>query len=114
VYFTVAKLEHGRLYGEFAAAYRARFGHEPGPSAAEGYDAAVILLEAARRTAQREQGQVKVDRRALLTAVTKTDLDGYSGRIRFRDNGDRRAGAAVTVYRVQDGHTVEQGVIRPD
>jgi branched-chain amino acid transport system substrate-binding protein len=114
VYVTEAESVRGRLYGEFASAYREQFGSEPGPSAAEAYDAAAVLLDAARRTARTHSAAVTFDRRTMKTNVWKADLDGMSGRVRFRDNGDRKDGVLVRVYRIQDGQYVEQALIDPE
>lgn len=114
VYVTEADDVQGRRYGEFAGAYRARFGADPGPSAAEAYDAATVLLVAARRTARTKAGVVILDRRAMKTNVWKVDLDGASGRVRFRDNGDRKDGAVVRVYRIEAGRYVQQALIEPE
>jgi branched-chain amino acid transport system substrate-binding protein len=114
VYITEAEADPGPGYGEFAAGYRARFGSDPTPWAAEAYDAAVIVLRAVERTGRLTDGRLSIDRRALREAVPRTDLSGASGRIRYRSNGDRKEGAVVRVYRVTGGRFVEQAAIRPD
>jgi branched-chain amino acid transport system substrate-binding protein len=114
VYMTEAEPLKGRGSDEFLAAYRARYGNDPGPSAAEAYDAALVLLTAARRVARAAGDTVLLDRRDLLAAVAKTDLDGISGRVRFRENGDRRNSVLVRIYRVEHGRYTEQAVLYPE
>jgi branched-chain amino acid transport system substrate-binding protein len=113
-YVTRAEQEPGPAHAAFAAAYRDRFGVEPAPSAAEGYDAANVLIEAIERTARVSGDRLRIDRRALRSALPHTDMTGASGRIRFRANGDRREGASVRIFRVADGRFVEQALVRPE
>lgn len=114
VYVTEAEPDRGPAYAAFAAAYRDRFGIEPGPSAAEAYDAATVLLRALERTARTRDDRLIIDRLALLAALPATDLNGASGRIRFRANGDRREGVTVRIYQVTNGRFVERATIRPE
>lgn len=114
VYATEAVPEPGHDYPAFAAAYRDRFSAEPPPFAAEAYDAVAVLLRAAARTARGQGSRLVIDRRAFRSAVAGTDLQGASGRIRFRANGDRSEGAAVRVLRVRDGRYVAQALVRLD
>lgn len=58
----------------FAAAFAAKWGAPPGPSAAEGYAAATVLAEAVRRAATLDQAKL----RAMLAQMeTVTVLGGY-------------------------------------
>jgi hypothetical protein len=50
----------------------------------------------------------------MKTNVAKTDIDGMSGRIRFHDNGDRKQGAVVRIFRVEGGTYVEQALVEPE
>lgn len=104
----------GEADAGFVAAYQARFGAPPPPSAAEAYDAATVLLRAAVEQARGQDGRpLALDRRAYLTAVAKTDLTGVSGRIRFHPNGDRRDSGVVRLLRVEGGQVALQAVIQP-
>lgn len=98
----------------FVAAYRARFGVDPGPYAAEAYDAARLLLRAAERTARARRGGIAIDRRTLRSTVHESDVTGASGRIRFRPNGDRIDGAVTRIMRLRDGRFVEEFIVDPD
>jgi branched-chain amino acid transport system substrate-binding protein len=112
VYVTEPLPERPAAYMFFTAAYRARLGGAPPPYAAEAYDAAVVLLRAARLRATGDGRRVTIDRRSLIDAVARTDIQGVTGRIRFYPNGDRIDGTAVRVLRVQDGQFVQHTVIR--
>ena len=97
----------GKTYDEFARRYRERWGEEPGPFSAQGYDAARVLLRAVDKVARRQRGALLIDRKALRDAILATDHRGASGRIRFWPNGDRRVGAAAVITQVQgSGFTV--------
>ena len=103
-YLTDVRGVEGKTYGAFARAYRERWDEEPGPFAAQAYDAAVVLLRAAREVAGGNEGRLVLDRKALRDAVLETDRQGASGRIRFFPNGERMPeDAVVAVVRRVDG-----------
>jgi branched-chain amino acid transport system substrate-binding protein len=115
VYVTRYVQQRGDNYDTFAGAYRRRFGAEPATYAAEAYDAALALLDAAGRIAHNDGGHLTLDHRAMWDAMRRTDIrDGAAGRIRFRINGDRLEDAMVRVLRVRDGALVEATSIKLD
>lgn len=75
---------------EFAAAYREKYGDEPGPFAAQAYDAMTAIL-----TASQAEGE-------LVDALRAVEIDGVSGVISFDTNGDL-IGRNYEVYRVEAG-----------
>lgn len=89
-YVTDARPVEGKKFGAFAEAYRARWSEEPGPFSAQAYDAAMVLLDAAKETAKNRDGALSIDRKALSDAVLDTERQGASGKVRFFPNGERR------------------------
>lgn len=70
----------------FAAAFRARFGRDPAPWAAEGYDAARVVAEAVRRGG--------LSRDAFVASLSReTPVTGATGLIRFDRLGKRESAA---------------------
>ena len=114
VYVTEVVPETGRSYADFARAYYERWGEPPGPYAAEGYDAMMVLLQAVEETARQRRGRLRIDRSDLIGSLARTDIKGVSGRIRYRPGGDRIDGASVRVLQVRGGRFVEQKVIEFD
>jgi ABC-type branched-subunit amino acid transport system substrate-binding protein len=103
-YLTDARSVEGKQYERFARAFRERWGSDPGPWSAQAYDAAVVLIEALEKTADRRDGGLVVDRKALRDAVLRTDRQGASGKIQFWPNGERKyADAVVAVIKQVDG-----------
>jgi branched-chain amino acid transport system substrate-binding protein len=88
-YVTDARPVEGKRFAAFAEAYRARWGEEPGPFSAQGYDAAMVLLEAVKDTAKNRDGALTIDRKALSDAVLDTERQGASGKVQFFPNGER-------------------------
>lgn len=84
---------------EFAEAYEAEFGEEPGTYAAEAYDAANIFLDGIAEG---------IDNRAdMLTFVNEYDEAGITKQLSFAENGEP---SEVHVY----AYTVEGGAIVPE
>jgi branched-chain amino acid transport system substrate-binding protein len=84
---------------EFAEAYEAEFGEEPGTYAAEAYDAANIFLDGIADG---------IDNRAdMLTFVNEYDEAGITKQLSFAENGEP---SEVHVY----AYTVEGGAIVPE
>lgn len=102
-YIGEARGVEGSSYAPFGRRYRERWGEEPGPYSAQGYDAAVILLRAAARTANGKAGAVTIDRKALRDEILDTDTKGTTGRIRFFPNGERNGSAQAVIVQVKDG-----------
>jgi branched-chain amino acid transport system substrate-binding protein len=74
---------------DFAKAYKAKFGKDPEPYAAESYDAAVVALKAIEAAAKANGGKAPT-REAVAAAVRKLKHDGITGHIEFDAKGDRR------------------------
>ena len=93
----------------FVQAYRERYGEDPDPYAALAYDAARLLVEAAR-----EAGPQRAKIRAYLADVGRAHppMTGATGPIRFDENGDvvgkpfavgRIAGGRIELVSVETG-----------
>jgi branched-chain amino acid transport system substrate-binding protein len=103
-YITDARPIEGKRAEAFSRAYRERWGEEPGPWAAQAFDAAVTLIEAVEKAAESRDGALEIDRLALATAVLRTDRQGASGKVQFWPNGERRGkDAAVAVIKRVEG-----------
>jgi len=73
---------------KFATDYKARFGKDPEPFAAQSYDSAAILLKAIEATAKANNNN-KPTRVAVRDAVRATkDFKGITGSITFDSKGD--------------------------
>jgi branched-chain amino acid transport system substrate-binding protein len=87
---------NSKEYLEFAAAYDARYGHQPPRLAALGYDAV--------RLAARAAGSDHRDREDLIRNMSQTRVyPGASGRITF---GRNRENIEMPLYRIQGGQAV--------
>lgn len=111
VFVTEPVHAYGAGYDAFVVEYQQRYGATPPPYAAEAYDAATVILRAAAARAERTGEGVRVDRRALQQAARNVRLDGASGQVRFRKNGDRREGVAARLLQVESGRLVERRII---
>jgi len=82
--------------GDFASRFQAKYSTEPGAYAAEGFDAANLLLQGI------EAG--KTSRADLLDWVKNYDKPGASKEIKFDANGDvDRSKVTIWTYVVKDG-----------
>jgi branched-chain amino acid transport system substrate-binding protein len=107
-YVTNARPVEGKRYGAFARVYHERWGEDPGPFTAQAYDAATVLLAAAKDVARNRNGTLTLDKKALRDAVLDTDRQGASGRIRFFKNGERVPdNVVVAVIKRVDGERFE-------
>ncbi|KAA1429472.1 branched-chain amino acid ABC transporter substrate-binding protein [Nocardioides antri] len=87
---------------EFAEAYEAEFGEEPGTYAAEAYDAANIFLDGIAEG---------IDNRAdMLTFVNEYDEAGVTKQLSFAENGEPSE-VHVYAYTVEGGEIVPEGEI---
>jgi branched-chain amino acid transport system substrate-binding protein len=75
--------------GEFAKAYKDKFGKAPEPYAAESYDATVVALKAVEAAAKAAGGKMP-SRETVAAAVRKMKHDGITGAIEFDAKGDRK------------------------
>lgn len=103
----------GSRYGEFLAKYKQKFGEDPiGGFHANGYDAALAMMQAIEAVAKTEaDGTTYIGRKALRDALMKTtDLDGISGRLTCDKNGDCGASHfAVFEYTAGDPSSYKMG-----
>jgi len=91
---------------DFVQKYRARWGgEEPGPFAALGYDAALLLIDALERAGTTEPA-------ALRDAIASTrGLMGVTGRTDIDENGN--ASKSATIMTVKGGHFTYIGEVEP-
>ena len=91
--------------GTFAEDYEAKYGERPGAYAAEGYDAAMIFLEAIKAGNNTRE---KVEK-----FVDEYDKDGISKRLKFDENGDvARDAVVIWAYRIENGELVPDQEIK--
>jgi branched-chain amino acid transport system substrate-binding protein len=93
------------LFDKFAASHKTEFGTDPGQFAEQTYDAVNIVLDAIAEVATVDaDGNLVIDKDALIAAVRKVDYKGASGEIQFNDVGDRLVvGAVNEIDQVKDG-----------
>lgn len=88
----------------FVKNYWTKYGEFPDSHACLAYDAACLLLDAARRANSK-------DGKAIRDALQAADLDGVSGRIRFDDQRNPIKSAAI--MKVRDGRMAFHSTVRP-
>lgn len=93
--------------GEFAGAYRRRFGREPGRFAAQAYDATAVGLRALAAAIRAAGGRMPT-RAAVGEAVRSVKHRGITGAIEFDENGDLRS-AGYFLYRVASDDPASRG-----
>ncbi|GAA2516865.1 branched-chain amino acid ABC transporter substrate-binding protein [Pilimelia columellifera] len=82
--------------GTFSADFKSKYGADPGAYGAEGYDAAMILLEGIKAG--------NTDRAKLSEWVDKYDKAGVSKHLKFDEKGDiDRSKVVVWAYEVKGG-----------
>jgi len=85
--------------GDFAAKFKAKYGQEPGAYAAEGYDAAQIILNGIKAG--------KTTRADMLAYVNAYDQPGASKELKFDSKGDvDRSKVTIWPYKVTGGKFV--------
>lgn len=95
---TLGQLTYGQE--QFVKAYELAYhGELPGRYSANGYDAAMVLIQAIQQLIQANQ---PVTRQTVLQAVRNTSYDGVTGHISFNANGDN-GGGAFSLFYVVDG-----------
>jgi branched-chain amino acid transport system substrate-binding protein len=73
---------------QFIEDYTATYGEAPGPFAAQGYDAAGILLAAFERLAAANGGTLPTREEVVAEVRNTVDYEGITGTITFDANGD--------------------------
>ncbi len=92
---------YDQFEADFTAAYGAPVAYGPG-----SYDAAMIILNAAKAVAVvDDNGNLVIDRKALVDQVRATPYSGITGALEFTDTGDLSK-VSITVFQVVDGEIV--------
>lgn len=109
-----AQIGDAALNADFDLAYEESFGVRPdelGPYHAQAYDAANMILSALEAVAALdENGELVIDREALIKAVRETeDMEGVSGMINCEDNGDCGT-VVIDIFRAEQGAWVKMDV----
>jgi len=72
---------------KFAADFKAKFGADPQPFAAQGYDSATVCLKAIENAAKAANGEIPT-REAVRDAIRALTVEGLTGTISFDSIGD--------------------------
>ncbi len=86
---------------KFAQDYKAKFGKDPEPYAAEAYDATAVGLKAIEAAVKQGGGKVP-SREAVSVAIRKAKQDGITGQIEFDSKGDRKKAGYFILQVVSD------------
>jgi len=101
------------LNEEFDALYEESFGEAPddlGPFHAQSFDSAVVLIEAIRAVAEiDDDGNLTIDREALIAAVKEVTFDGISGVVACSDVGECGT-VVIDILIAEDGEWVSLDV----
>jgi len=88
----------------FVKSYKAKYGAEPDALAALGYDATNLMLDAIQRAG-------KTDGASIKDALTKTDLQTVTGKVKF--DGDRNPVKSAVIIEVKGGKQVFKTTVNP-
>jgi branched-chain amino acid transport system substrate-binding protein len=88
----------------FVKSYKTKYGAEPDALAALGYDATNIMLDAIQRAG-------KTDGDAIRDALTKTDLQTVTGKVKF--DGDRNPVKSAVIIEIKGGKQVFMTTVNP-
>jgi len=88
----------------FVKSYQAKYGAAPDALAALGYDATNIMLDAIQRAG-------KTDGDAIRDALTKTDLQTVTGKVKF--DGDRNPVKSAVIIEIKGGKQVFKTTVNP-
>jgi branched-chain amino acid transport system substrate-binding protein len=88
----------------FVKSYKTKYGAEPDALAALGYDATNIMLDAIQRAG-------KTDGDAIRDALTKTDLQTVTGKVKF--DGDRNPVKSAVIIEIKGGKQVFKTTVNP-
>ncbi len=86
---------------KFAQNYKAKFGKDPEPYAAEAYDATAVGLKAIE-AAINEGGGKMPSRETVAVTIRKTKHEGITGHIEFDSKGDRKKAGYFILQVVSD------------
>jgi branched-chain amino acid transport system substrate-binding protein len=86
---------------KFAQNYKAKFGKDPEPYAAEAYDATAVGLKAIE-AAIKEGGGKMPSRETVAVDIRKTKHEGITGHIEFDSKGDRKKAGYFILQVVSD------------
>ncbi|MCL4876937.1 MAG: branched-chain amino acid ABC transporter substrate-binding protein [Anaerolineae bacterium] len=109
-----AQIGDAALNADFDLAYEESFGVRPdelGPYHAQAYDAANMILSALEAVAALdENGELVIDREALIKAVRETEnMEGVSGMINCEANGDCGT-VVIDIFKAEQGAWVKMDV----
>ncbi|RME50385.1 MAG: hypothetical protein D6790_21290, partial [Caldilineae bacterium] len=103
----VAGATNEAAYEEFVAKYVDKYGVEPtelGPFHGQSYDSVMLIAEAIKAVAQKDdQGNLVIDREELIKAIRQVQgLEGLTGTISCNEIGECGAGG-VQIFTVENG-----------
>jgi branched-chain amino acid transport system substrate-binding protein len=105
-YYTVAAPDTAKLPSAqtFNAAYKKRWGSDPGPYSANAYTAALIIIDAATKAVKANGGKAPT-RAEVVKNVQATSLQTPIGKVGFDANGDTTA-PILSLYAIKGGKAV--------
>jgi branched-chain amino acid transport system substrate-binding protein len=103
-YYTVAAPETSKLATakSFVAAYKKRFGSNPGPYSANAYAGAQVIIAAVLKGVKDNGGKVPTRLEVRQNVAATKNLDTPIGKIGFDSNGDTTA-PILSLYRIASG-----------
>ncbi|MBV9440713.1 MAG: branched-chain amino acid ABC transporter substrate-binding protein [Candidatus Eremiobacteraeota bacterium] len=103
-YYTVAAPEASKLASAraFVAAYKKRFGSEPGPYSANAYSAAQIIIAAVLKGIKDGNGKLPTRLEVRQNVSSTRNLDTPIGKIGFDADGDTTA-PILSFYEIKNG-----------
>jgi branched-chain amino acid transport system substrate-binding protein len=103
-YYTVAAPETSKLASAkaFIAAYKKRFGSNPGPYSANAYAAAQVIIGAVLKGVKDGNGKVPTRLEVRQNVASTRNLDTPIGKIGFDNNGDTTA-PILSFYSIKNG-----------
>ena len=105
-YMTFGAVGGATGYDEFETLFTEKYG-EPIAYSPNSYDAALIILNAAKEIATvDDDGNLVIGRKALADQIRSTPYNGITGALTFTDTGDLGS-VSVTVFQVIDNEITE-------
>jgi branched-chain amino acid transport system substrate-binding protein len=103
-YYTVAAPETSKLASAkaFVAAYKKRFGSDPGPYSANAYSAAEIIMAAVLKGVKENGGKLPTRLEVRQNVAATRNFETPIGRIGFDANGDTTA-PILSLYEIKGG-----------
>jgi branched-chain amino acid transport system substrate-binding protein len=103
-YYTVAAPETSKLASAkaFVAAYKKRFGSDPGPYSANAYSAAQIIMAAILKGVKENGGKIPTRLEVRQNVAATRNFETPIGKIGFDANGDTTA-PILSLYEIKNG-----------